>query len=237
MATFHGQTVDVHEDFENALDGSWVETDTDNNLDPNDTTKPFAGSASMSVDFYGDTAGVENTYVRYDMGAERTDLSIGFWFFAGAMSSFSGDVELAYWAAATLGTNNLRLVYFKAGGSAYTLKIRGTGFSVNAKTLTVNQWHWITLDLNKNGTCTLRVYDAAEAEIDAGISVTTTAGNNACQYLFFGLITATDEEGVVYYDDVVADWTAQTFPLLGWDVGGGVNVVPLLRHRRQMAMR
>jgi len=222
VAIFHGQTVDVHEDFENALDGSWVETDTDNNIDVNDAAAKYAGTNGMSLDYYGDNAGVEKAHIRYNMGAERTDLSVGWWWYSGAMSSFSGSADIANWAGATTGTTNLRVYYHKAGGSTYEVDIRGTGYSANRKAISVNTWYWLTLDLNKNGTCTLRVYNTSGAEVDAGTSVTATANNGVCQYFYLGFTgTPTDEEGVIYYDDFVADWADATFPLLGWTVAGG----------------
>ncbi len=229
MPTFHGQTVDVYEDFEDALSGSWAATDPDTNLDAQNAAAKYAGTYGLKINSNGSTAGGDVSYLRYDTGAERTDLSIGFWHYVASYTTFTVNSVIGLWGAATPGTQNIR-IYHRKSGATNTLALRGTGFSASGKAVSVDTWYWVTVDLNKNATSTLRVYDTAEAEVDAGTSVTATAHNNVCQYLYIGHTDAEpDENEDTYWDEWVADWTSALFPILGWAAGGGVTVNPYYR--------
>lgn len=114
-------------------------------------------------------------------------------------------------------TYNLRIYLNRETGPVYSLKLRGTGYSANVKTISADTWYWVTVDCVKNGTCTLRVFGTDASEVSAASSVTATANNNAAQYLRLGNMSAGPDEDVAnFFDDLVADWTDSTYPLLGW---------------------
>lgn len=218
MATYQGQTVDVYEDFEDALDGSWSETDSGGNLDPQDASANYAGTYGMSLNLDATVA-----YFDYSVGSSETDVSVGFWFNPTAMgTNFTESMEI-FIAGASAGSPTVRLYYYDVG-NVYTLRLRGTGFGANNKTLpSVGAWYWITLDIVQNSTCTLRVYAADESEVDSGTSVTVTANDVAVSHIFLGTNSVTAVSGTLYYDDFVADWTDATYPLLGWSAAGGLS--------------
>lgn len=219
-------TYDLYEDFEDALGASWSETDADNNLNPADATAKYNGAQGMSVNYRGDTAGANISNILYNSGGERTAASIGFWFRGPSIGS-NADVVIAGVSIAT-DTNNVRIYYTRVTGPVYRLRLRGTGFSANVKTVQPNTWYWVTLNYVKNDTCTLRVYGTDTVEIDAATSVTCTANNNVCNYFAFGARGgATDEDIENWFDDIVIDWTDSTFPLLGWETaaGGGQGAI------------
>lgn len=227
MPTFHGQTVDLWEDFEDALGAGWTAADPDTNLSLA-AGAAYAGAQGFRMDQNGASGTPDAAYESYNTGAERTDLSVGFWYRGPA---YTGDPENAIifnWGNSNGGTTNVRAYWRKASG-VYRLAIRGTAFSTGV-TVSTATWYWVTIDLNKNGTCTLRVYDTTGTQV--GSDDTCTANNSACNYLIVGAtsVGARDENVNHDWDDFVADWTDATWPLLGWDTGGGATVpIHLLR--------
>ena len=225
MATFHGQTVDIHEDFEDALDGSWVETDTGSLLDPNDAAAEYAGTYGMSVDLNSATA----AWVAYTFATPHDNYSLGWWFNTAALSPYFGGVPIFY--AYADGGSVLRIYQERdAGDNTKRFQIRGSGDAIDGPTCVDDTWYWLTVDVVRNGTSTLRVYDTAGDQV--GIDVTVDTVDYATQYLWYGNRDGgTSVASSWYFDDAVMDWTAQTFPLLGWSAGPGDGIA-ILRRRR-----
>ncbi len=204
-------TYDIYEDFEDALSASWVETDTESLIDPNDASAKYYGAKGCSIS-------LNNTavcYVGYQ-DAERT-LSVGFWFYASALPSNAAFSFFCWGRDQTAtGTYNIKAYYVRATGPIYTIKLRGAeGAYSGAITLTGDTWYWCTINMVKNATSTLRVYGTDKAQV--GTDVTVAAGNNAADCYLFGNDTVLGIADAIYIDDFVVDYTDATFPLLGWE--------------------
>jgi hypothetical protein len=235
---FPDYAYDMYEDFEDDLGASWTETDPDTNIDVANAAAKYYGALGMAEDSRGSGSPADIAHIRYNMGAEKTDLSVGFWFRGATIAAATSIQSIFAWATATL-TVNLRAYYYKASG-VYTFRLRNAAgtWSAVQKTISPATWYWMTLDLNKNDVSTLRIYDTAGAEVDAANVCNVTASNNACQYLFWGaIVTGADEAFVNYFDDLVVDWTDATFPLLGWEAAGGGAVIPVMMASYKRAWR
>jgi len=211
---FYGQTVNFYEDFEDALNGSWTETDASSVLDPQDAAAKYAGTYGMSVDLDGDAL----AYLRLDTASESAHVSVGFWY-----KTVAEDLSPA-------------LIFFRAfPGSGYTLQLyegttylmmRGADGYQNAQSVSNNTWYWITVDIVQNDTSTLRVYDTSHNEV--GTAVTTTANNTAIQRIDIGRVTddsLSTRTGAIYFDEFVEDHDGGVYPILGWAVGATTYAV------------
>jgi len=218
MAIFHGQTVDMHEDFEDALDGSWVETDNDNNIDPNSAAAALAGSAGMLLNLRGDTAGGEDAFLGYDIGSAQTSMSYGIRLkLATSGTDYIFDTLAHSRDQNAMGVFTTK-IYLQRTGGVYKIRIRGTAFAdITVASATV---YWVTVQSVQDDTSTMNVYGTDTVLVD---SVTVTGGSGATNdAITLGTDTPLDLDLDFYFDDLVADWTDATFPLLGWDVGGAV---------------
>jgi len=221
MATFHGQTVDMHEDFEDALDGSWTETDNDNNIDPSAAAAAYAGSAGMLLNLNGDEAGGEDAFLGYTTGANRTLMSYGFWVYVATSAS-----DYLFDAVAHARDQTSK-VYLQRTGGVYKIRIRGTGFA--DITVSSGTWYWVTVLSVTDDTSTLNVYGTDTVLVD---SVNETGGSGTTNdAITLGIDTPTDQDLDFYFDDLVADWTDATFPLLGWETGAAAaNIRPRIMY-------
>jgi hypothetical protein len=191
------------------LEAGLVETDASSKLDPAATGQAHTGTRSMSVLIDADSV---VAHVRKDMGATRANASGAFWFYAPAASTGDIDVQIFTVGAASIGTQSLRIFYSHSGAN-YGFRFRGSTFPTLADTLvTSGAWYRLEWVYVQNGTSTLSVFDAAGAQVGSTISL--TANNTACQYLYYGVTTTgTSRFAAMYYDDIGADWTDSTSPL------------------------
>ena len=221
MPTFHGQTVDIHEDFEDALTSPISERDTDNNIDPLNAAAAYAGSYGMKHNLNGDTAGGEDAGIGVDLGATRDSVSWGFWFkMPVGTPTIAMDASGHVTDPASWGSYITKVYFYTLAGPAYSVRFRGATFpSPGITGLSPDTWYWLTAKSVKNGTSTLRIYDTAQTQVGSDIEIT---GNNTanCDALYIGTDAPGDQDINYYYDDLVIDYTDATFPLLGWDVGG-----------------
>jgi hypothetical protein len=232
MATYQGQTVDVYEDFEDAL-STWVETDLQSKINVADSAAEYAGTNGMSALLDGTGLG----YIHYPVGSTLTAASLGFWFYSGHLADWSGGpVIVSVCDIAEPPTNvwNTYVVREQSGAdNVIRFRIRGTAWA-NGPTIVDNTWYWLTVLATRNGTCTLRVYDTSAAQV--GSDATVTGLDNVTNGFTFGKCGAGALTNSFYFDDIVLDWTDATFPLLGWSVGGGAtSKVPQLmaQYRRR----
>jgi hypothetical protein len=189
---------------ERADDAKWTETDTGSLLDDVDATQAHSGTNSMSVAFDGDT----DAYQTYDIGSNKTDISISFWFYTGAGPE--GDVNAVIGSfGQAVGTTTIRVYYQKASG-VYHFGLRGTSFCWGDAGVTANNWYRLEVDVTQNNTSTLYIYNAAGAEVD---NVSCTANDNGVRYLFFGHIGSSPGWSTFYFDDLGIDYTDATTPL------------------------
>lgn len=213
---FPDYAYDLFEDFEDALAG-WTEDDTAGKLDPLDNTAEYAGTYGMSV--LWDNAAI--ALIQRDIGSDKTNISVGFWFYGQALGAFSagGPVFRCDDLILTTGNYVLKCHWHRSVDNTYMLALEGTGALQHTGTLSVSTWYWITIDVDRNNTSTLRVYDTAHSQV--GVDVTTTARDFAIRHIGFGKInTISDGSSAGFMDNIVSDWTDATFPLLGWETGG-----------------
>jgi hypothetical protein len=208
MAVFHGQTVDVYEDFEDALGGDWSEEDTGSILTPVSADAEYVGTYGMKVDLnIGDYA----AYV-YNLFSSKTTVSIGFWF-----HSFAGTYNFTYPIAGFQGYMDIRWLndtgtwYFRA------VDVDNSSYSSSKSTDT---WYWITMQFVQNWTGTVKIYDTSHNLLD---TLTCTCSNDTVVFVIFGLLNSKYEAANIYFDEVVIDYADATFPLLGWDADGGLT--------------
>jgi hypothetical protein len=226
MATFFGQTVDVYEDMEDGSLDTVTETDTGSYLTLGNTAQHVGGSASMSVAANGGTA----AYLGHDPSVDNW--SVGFWVRTQDYTStweYGPDLQAGF-GAPTLS----RIITIREYmGDVHNLIVRWGGTDAYNDTLEVSDatWYWVTMQYNRDATSYVRIYSVAHALLgdysqDLGDIV------DAAAYFRIGVVEGTNAY-TVYYDDLVMDWTSNTFPLLAWSVGGGTVVPQIMYHRRQ----
>lgn len=191
------------------LESGLVETDTGSKLDYASTTQAHTGTRSMSVTIDADSV---VAHVRKDMGATRASASGAFWFYAPAATTGDIDIQIFTVGGASIGTQSLR-VFYSHSGANYGFRLRGSTFPTLGDTIVPTAaWYRLEWVYVQNGTSTLAVYDAAGVQVGSTISL--TANNTACQYLYYGVTTTgTSRFAAMYYDDIGADWTDSTSPL------------------------
>ncbi len=200
---------DWYEDFEDALSGSWSETDAGSVLDPQSTDAEYRGVQGAKHDWNGGNAAT----LHLALGGSYSHISVGFWF----KTPNNTNGHIMFQDAA----EDVRLYYYNA-----YFALRGLDWAANINA-TVNTWYWVTIDIVQNSISTIRVYDTSHNQV--GSDGTVTAYNAAITTLdFFGDVD--DNVTVQYLDEVVIDTTDATWPLLGWETAAGGIVV--LRRRR-----
>lgn len=227
---FPDYTYDIYEDFEDAVGGTWSETDADANINSADTAAKYYGAKGLSLNWRGATEGYDTSYISLDLGATRDTFSLGFWYYVPTTTGATIAVIAMRTSATTGGgttSSNIRF-YFNRASGVYSMKLRNLAgdYSANIKTLPASgAFYWVTIKHVRNATSTLRVYDTAGDEVDAATECSVTASDNANRYLVW-YTGAYDEDVNFFIDDVVVDYTDATYPLFGWETGGGGTVVP-----------
>jgi hypothetical protein len=224
MATYQGQTVDVYEDFEDALGAGWTETDVNSVLNPNDSAAKYAGTNGMSWD----PTGAYAAQVVYDTGSNRSSVSLGYWFRLptqaiweyGGVSPFIMDDGAS---------ENCRLYFGGTGASpqVYNARLRNNVGTYSSEIIipASNVWYWITIQMVQNGNLSLSIYNASQAQV--GSTVTVAAGN--LTFRTFRLQSSSLVSTIpTYWDDFILDYTDATFPLLGWSVAGAGTSIPAM---------
>jgi len=205
-------TVDMSRGFEADSDPTgWAETDTGSLLNRYDSAQAHSGTYSMSI--VGST--VTAAYQRYDIGSNKTDVSISQWFYAPS-SSAGDDVITIGNMGQSIGTTTARIYWRKSAG-AYNFGIRGTAFVWDTTSITAGAWYRLELDITQNATSILTIYNTSGTQV---ATVSCTANNNAVRYLHFGKVdpTGTTGWGGLYFDDIGSDWTDATTPLWQYSV-------------------
>lgn len=221
MATFYGQTVDVYEDFEDALGAGWTETDTDTNVAPNSTTQKKEGAAAAEFDFNGVTDGGESSYLGYDIGGAVDPASYGFWLYCdgGADATFTHELIALASVPTSMGTYACKLYLYRSAAGAYAIRFRGASGYDTDSAISTATWYWVTVKTVRNDTCSMNIYSAAQALLYE--RTVTGYDNGGLDSLTFGSGGTTNVNEKIYFDELVIDWTSAAFPLLGWAVGGG----------------
>lgn len=215
MPTFHGQTVDVAEGFEGTFPNTgWTETDASGKLSQS-ATATFEGTYGMLYD----PTGAADACVSYDTGADRASLSLGFWFWMPTYTGWGGlGIMTSVRNAAT--DEVLRICAGRnAGSSAYEIAVRSNAGTFSTVIgIAPSTWYWVTAKLVNGGNLTLSVYDTSHVLVG---TQTVACGSFSGRHVSVGAYSAFVATANAYWDDIVIDYTAAAFPLLGWDAGGG----------------
>lgn len=218
MPTFYGQTVDVAEDFEGSYPNSgWSETDASGKLSQS-ATAVYEGTNGMLYDY----TGAADAYITYDTGADRTALSVGFWFRMPAYTAWAGLGLIMSVRSSGAEDQVIRLSAGRnSGTNAYEIAARANGGSfTTAIGLAASTWYWVTVKLVNGGDISLSVYNTAETLI---ATQTVACGAFSGRYVSVGAYSAFSATANAYWDNIVIDYTTAAFPLLGWATGGGGN--------------
>ncbi len=117
--------------------------------------------------------------------------------------TLDADVELAYWY-------NVAHLKYRKSGSTYSFLISGTGDS-GTITITAGTAYILSLLVQQNATCKLRVYTTAGVQV--GSEVTCTGSNSALSNPIFGETnTHVANTGTFYYSNWCIN-TSGTYPL------------------------
>lgn len=224
MPTFHGQTVDVSEGFEGAFPNTgWTETDASGKLSQS-ATAVFEGTNGMLYDY----TGAADAYLTYDTGADRTSLSLGCWFRMPAYAAFGG-LGIIVSVLNTATDQVLRICAGRnAGDNSYQIAVRANnGTFSTAIGLSPSTWYWLTAKLVNGGNLSLNVYDTSQTLVGAQ---TVACGAFSGRTVIVGAYSGFAAAANTYWDDIVIDYTAAAFPLLGWATGvtgtGAVTAEP-----------
>lgn len=221
MATFYEQTVDIHEDFEDALASPWTESDTASVLDPNSASAKYEGSNGMEVAWSG--ANTARIYADFT-GSRSSPVSVGFWYNVPAI--VEGGVVQGNFDYGVDQAAHIRF-YVRYVTDHIELQMRNNaGTYSSGVTVSSGTWYWVTMQAANDDTCYLRVYDTSHNLVGSEVSVTSELALDIGQ-VNIGY-SSLDISGHAYFDEVVIDYADGTFPLLGWSVGGGASVVPII---------
>jgi hypothetical protein len=228
MATFHGQTVDIYEDFEDTtLNAELTVIDPAGIVTVSDTNRYMVGTHSMSVDV---TTGVNTSNVQKSFGASPcAKASVGFWYYTCNWTSNGKEMQFCYFRG-----GGIMLKLITAFDSQDWLGNRNIGFiefpTSNYITVSSATWYWVTVIWEQGVGTTLRVYDTSHNQVGSDITALGGQGvDNHTQTIDDIHIGITDEfanfAGKINFDEYVVDYTDGTFPLLGWDTTPVSNFV------------
>jgi hypothetical protein len=221
VATFHDQTVDIWETFEGAYGATLAETDPDGILTPANTDYFKNGAASLKVD--ADSYATGEAYLTCTFPSAVSNVSFGMWWRTGSgYGTWGGDprpfVVRVHWAVVGAQMRILDRIDNDSGSAREFHCVEGVGASaVGTGSIADNTWYWVTGQYNRNATSYWKVY--TEGGVEVGENSFTAADYNA-DIILLANITA-HQACAFYLDDFVVDYTDATYPLLGWDVGGG----------------
>ena len=205
---------DLYENFEDGvLESGLTETDTAGILTLSSTDQYKIGTHSMKIDHTGIT-----TEAYINMGSVNlAAVSFGFWYRSGSNFANSGDhhniiraSDGATWGRGLLeGRSNIdgHHVLFNNNSSEE--------YEIEDYT-----WYYITVKFDPaNSLMSWRVYSESYELVWSSTQSTGGTGNIAIWFL--GTFDGSSINSAIYYDSFIMDSTDATFPLLGWESGGG----------------
>lgn len=223
MATFHGQTVDIYEDFEDSsLATGLTESDTAGILTVSDSGRYHDGAASMSIDC---TSGMNNSHVATADSQDLSDITIGFWYYTANWVSNGKEIQCCKILGGGALHKLITLYDQQSWGGVRNLAFTewGSGVAVSSAT-----WYWIVLNWNAGVGGTLRVYNASHEQVGSDVTTTGSGGDYHTENVDVVYLGISDEfanfAGTINYDDYVIDSTDGTFPLLGWDTAAAAEL-------------
>ena len=201
---------------DNVADGAWSVVDASNKLAISTDGETALLSCPGAVADTGtrgiafDVSGGLVAYIRYIPASAKDAVSFGWWY---KTPNMTGNTYSNVRMFDVYGTSAMitRIRTNTGGDADNPLIIADVGGDTTGITVANSTWYWITYDFVRNGTCTISVYDTAGALVDSNSG---TAVDQPASEWFWGQVDAySDITTTAYYDDLVADWTDQTFPL------------------------
>jgi len=223
-------TVDFWQSFESTIDSAgldstdhatgltWTVVDASSRFSANATGQHTSPSTINTLTDSGtqglksDASGT-NTEARYlycTIGQTTNPVSIGFFFFLPTLSV--GLVGQAVYATFN-GSAQVSLKIQTDGSDNHVFLLSG---ATDSSTVGVsgNAWYWVNILSVANGTCKLRIYDTSG--VLQGSEVTCTGNNQNSNLILLGNINSYLASGVMYYDNLVANWSTAPYPLKPW---------------------
>lgn len=205
-------TVDASRGFEADSDPTgWTKTDTEAKINRYSTAQYKSGSHSMLLG--GGTTTV--AYYTYDIGSNKTKVSICFWFYTSTTADYSNDNMILSLdpSNAFSGSYVVRVYWRKTGGAgSYLFALSGaTGPTNMDANVSTGGWYRVELLVEKNTTSTMKIFNAAGTQV--GSTVSLNANNQNIRYIGLGNGQASGVFGDAYFDNFGIDWTDATSPL------------------------
>lgn len=198
---------------DNTSTGTWLTNDNTVLMSISTSgERALTGTINGSSDT-GHTRGLRKSHTANDTANVQFDLG----------GSAVGTISAGTWwkfVGPTPGASKCILLFAYSGGTVaevvmnITTKTVGfSGGSNNGVALVTDTWYWITAKIVKNSTSYISVYDTTGTLV--GTEVAGTAANQDTRFISLGrgLNETADNSILVYWDDLVLDWTDATYPL------------------------
>ena len=234
MATFHGQTVDVYEDFEDATLESDLTFSNASGLGTiPSTTWYHDGANGFAVDMTtagGETYHSRLTFSRASAPTTFDRISCGFWY------------HNCNW---TSNGQSMAFMMLNGGGAAQKLCQVGDVLSWGGVrqfadradpaygqiTAPNYSWVWVTVLWLRNTGYQVNIYDTSHTLLGSWTGLGLGANDYHTTYVD-NIVIGLDENwagfaGSIGFDEFVIDYTNGVFPLLGWDV---TNIIDFTEH-------
>ena len=220
QSAFHGQAVDVYEDFEDdtlAPGLTWehvAQEGTDITLSSTDCSHDGAASLKINHGAMSDQANV----IFFAPGpAPRitSRISAGFWVRCPTLSSDGTYAEVANPTDQNY-QYILQLYFERVSGSIFII----TSWNSDSCAVTQGNWYWCAYLFDAvGGTNRLNVYaDGPDHSLLFSTTTPVPSSQTSMSELTLGVEMAETLPGtVVYYDDYAIDYTNAAFPIRGWD--------------------
>jgi hypothetical protein len=232
MATFHSQTVDIYEDFEDStLATGLTESDADGILTVNATNRYRAGSHSMSIDC---SSGSHNAFLTTVDSQNLSKATVAFWYYTAGWAGNGKELLCCRFMGGGAAHKLITLFDEQTWGGVRNIAFTemGTGITISSST-----WYWFVVHWEAGVGGTLRIYDTSNTQVGSDLTTTGSGGDYHSDHVDLMDIGLRDEfanfSEYLNYDELVLDTTNGAFPILAWDVGGGVSIPVIMYHLQQ----
>ena len=227
MATFHGQTVDIYEDFEDAtLEAGLTKVDASSHMTLPDSSWR---ANSMSIDLSG-AVGSWTAVIELSVSS-LANMSFGIWcrepnYSTNGHYNYLLRCRTSAWARAF----HITTARDFAGNCYIGINLEDGGvYGTQGIQVSPDTDYWVTCRWRAGTGADLSVYDSTYNLIGSITGIASNANN--IDVVVLGESYHFQENIGLYtrVDDYVIDGTAALFPVLGWDVGGVTGTSIYLR--------
>jgi uncharacterized repeat protein (TIGR02543 family) len=210
-SVFHGQAVDIWEDFEDSTLISGLAIEGNTTISSSDYSAAGAASCRQRR-----TSNDYTNVTYFPASGPNAHISAGFAFRCPALPADGDQCGIAN-PTDNNGWNYLfqAKITRTSGTPIFTLYTWNGNLT---HSLSVGQWYWVTYRFQYSGglaTVEVNLYDFTTHDLLLDSSYSTT--ETSVSELTLGVETSESLSGVyLYYDDYVIDFTNYAFPLLGW---------------------